>query len=111
APTGETPVPPGGLVPVSYEAPARPAVRTAAHLVEEKPLSRPAPEIIAVSAPAQPLPPPAPADDEEEQTESLFAVDRPLPTFTAPRRAPVGSVVQAAAASTVPMAPAVPAQL
>jgi hypothetical protein len=109
-PTGETPVPSSGLVPASYETPARSAARSAVRPATEKPPSHPAPEIIAVSAPAQPLPPPTPPD-EEEQTESLFAIDRPLRSITARRRAPGGTVVQAAATSTVPMAPTAPSAL
>jgi hypothetical protein len=79
---------PDGLLPVSFETPAPEVPKTLP--------PRPTNEIIAVSAPVT-APSLAPVvAEEEEQTDSLFAVDRPLRP-SVPRRRASGPVVRTSA--------------
>jgi hypothetical protein len=92
---------PSEILPVNYETTTPAAPRSAIQPAAASAPRRPAPEIIAVSAPVQRAVE-VPFDDEEEPIESLFATDRPLRPIP-PRRGPVGSIRQAAASSSVPM--------
>jgi len=87
----------GGILPVSFEV-AEPRAEPSPR---PKP-SRPAPEIIAVSAPLS-TSVPAAADDAEETTESVFAVDRLLRP-SAPPRPPLGSILRTSAQVPQPLA-------
>jgi hypothetical protein len=87
----------GGLLPVNFETPI--ATETA---------SRPgSPEIIAVSAPVTSAASPPPAESEEEQTETLFAMDRPIRGTVAGRRSS-GGIVQTSATVAAPIVSDIP---
>jgi hypothetical protein len=97
--TMATPPLPGGLLPVSFETPA-PAVEPAARRV--------APDIIAVSAPVVSAVATQPAaEPEEEQTDTLFAADRPF-RGTAPARRSTSGIVQTSATVAAPAPVEVP---
>jgi hypothetical protein len=81
----------GDIVPVGYRVPQAPAARPA----------RPAPEIIAVSAPVS-FPESVPAAIDEESTETEFAVERPLRPIAA-ARPPVGAIKRTGASVPVPV--------
>lgn len=100
-------LPPNEILPAGFEMPAASTEKPVLQRVSEKRSSPPGPEIIAVSAPVR-NPATAPAGDEEEQTESLFAVDRPLRPIFSTSRPGAGSIVQTAATTTDPPASMLP---
>lgn len=90
----------GGLQPVSFET-SVPA--------EEQPPRPPPQEIIAVSAPVMTAPEPL-TEESDEQSDALFAVDRPVIAGAARRSSfggivPVSASVAAPAVAGVPMIP------
>jgi hypothetical protein len=100
-PTGGTPVPRGvpvELLPVRFE--------TSVPAVASPPPHRPPPEIIAVSAPVS-SPATLPAEEQEETTDTFFAVDRRFPIRGA-RYASGSGIVQTSASVVVPGVPAGP---
>jgi hypothetical protein len=86
---------PSAIQRVSYET-AIPVV--------EPPSRKPTPEIIAVSAPVS-VPASSTADDQDEPTETLFAIDRPVRT-TSSRYGPTGGVLRTSASVGSPAGPA-----
>jgi len=85
----------GGLLPVSFE--------TTIPAAEPPPPRRPAPQIIAVSAPVAAAAA-TPTQEQDEQTDTLFASDRLFP-FGTPARASTGGIVRTSSSYTVPNAP------
>ncbi len=97
--TQMTPLP-QGLQLASFETPL-PTVPTA-----EPTSSRPAPQIIAVSMPVNSPAPPT-AEEQEDQSETLFAVDRPFRP-RAPVRGSSSGIVQTSATTAIPAVAEVP---